>query len=320
MTPRGPGFLGNGVEAPETASHPSLAAALPGGPRLLEADGVLPEGRIDTGWNPEGFAAPRRRGHAPTLLAAGLAVLLLGWLVLAGLGFVQARFRDGAALGWLTVGVLGGGLWLVLAGLWGEWRAWRRLRQVDALRRLLARPDAALEQVQDGCRAWLGEIGAALPDGPAAIRAVECSTSLPQLRAVLRRQVAEPLRQATRAAGRRAALQGGVLVAISPSPALDGVLAGLRGLSLMRQVAALHGLRPNLAVTLALLRRVVGTAAGTAGIDLLAQVAVERLLTDTPGLRQLAAILPGASATALRLCRLADVTAAACCPLEPEAG
>ncbi len=44
-----------------------------------------------------------------------------------------------------------------------------------------------------------------------------------------------------------------MVVVISPSPALDGVLAGLRGLSLLRQVAAIHGMCPGAAVMLALL-------------------------------------------------------------------
>ena len=142
--------------------------------------------------------------------------------------------------------------------------------------------------------------------------------SLPRLRAVLRRQVAGPLRQASRVAGQRAALEGGVMVAISPSPALDGVLAGLRGLSLVRQVAQIHGLRPNLAVTVALLRRAVWTAAGVSGADLVAQAVSEQVLGRIPVLQHIAAAVPGSSVTALRLSRLAHVTAEACCPLAME--
>ncbi|WP_369923389.1 DUF697 domain-containing protein [Roseomonas sp. FDAARGOS_362] len=83
--------------------------------------------------------------------------------------------------------------------------------------------------------------------------------------------------------GPAGALEGGVMVAISPSPALDGVLAGLRGLSLVRQVAQIHGLRPNLAVTVALLRRAVWTAAGVSGADLVAQAVSEQVLGPDPG-------------------------------------
>lgn len=132
------------------------------------------------------------------------------------------------------------------------------------------------------------------------------------------REVSEPLRQTSRVAGQRAALEGGVMVAISPSPALDGVLAGLRGLSLVRQVAQIHGLRPNLAVTVALLRRAVWTAAGVSGADLVAQAVSEQVLGRIPVLQHIAAAVPGSSVTALRLSRLAHVTAEACCPLAAE--
>ena len=111
-------------------------------------------------------------------------------------------------------------------------------------------------------------------------------------------------------------MQGGVVVAISPSPALDGVLAGLRGLSLLRQVAAIHGMRPGAAVTVALLRRLAWTAAGTSGMDLLGQGPADSALSHWPGFKQVAAALPGSGLTALRLKRLAEVTAKACSPIE----
>ena len=107
-----------------------------------------------------------------------------------------------------------------------------------------------------------------------------------------------------------------MVVAISPSPALDGVLAGLRGLLLLRQVAAIHGMRPGGAVMLVLLRRLAWTAAGISAMDLLGQDLADSALSHVPVLRQLAAALPGSSLTALRLRRLADAAAQACSPLE----
>ena len=93
------------------------------------------------------------------------------------------------------------------------------------------------------------------------------------------------------------------------------VLAGLRGLSLLRQVAAIHGMRPGAAVTLSLLRRLTWTAAGTSGMDLLGQGLADSALSHLPVIRQLAAALAGSGLTALRLRRLAEVTAQACSPL-----
>ncbi|HEY8611065.1 MAG TPA: DUF697 domain-containing protein [Roseomonas sp.] len=146
--------------------------------------------------------------------------------------------------------------------------------------------------------------------------AVTAAPDVPLLRAALRRHLAGPLRQATRRAGSQAALEGGVVVAINPSPALDGVLAGLRGLSLLRQVAAIHGMRPGGAVTLALLRRLAWTAAGTSGLDLLGRSFADSALSHLPVIRQLAAALPGSGLTALRLRRLGDVTVQVCSPIE----
>lgn len=85
---------------------------------------------------------------------------------------------------------------------------------------------------------------------------------------------------------------------------------------MLREVAAIHGMRPGAAVTLALMRRVAWTAAGVSGLDLLGRTLADGALSHLPGLKQIAAALPGAGLTAFRLRRLADVAALACCPLE----
>ena len=72
------------------------------------------------------------------------------------------------------------------------------------------------------------------------------------------------------------------LVAVCPHPALDGLIAGARGLLVIRRVAALYGLRPGLTVTLALLRRVAWTATGTTGLSLVSQGLADHVLTGLP--------------------------------------
>ncbi|MBB5696513.1 hypothetical protein [Muricoccus pecuniae] len=91
--------------------------------------------------------------------------------------------------------------------------------------------------------------------------------------------------------------------------------AGLRGLSLLRQVALLYGLRPGGAVILALLRRLAWTATGLSGLDLLGRALADGTLAQAPVLKQIAAALPGTGLAAVRLKRLADVAAKACSPL-----
>ena len=132
--------------------------------------------------------------------------------------------------------------------------------------------------------------------------------------------MAGPLGEAAGQAGQRAALQAGALVALAPHPALDALLAGWRGVRLVREVAALHGMRPGTVASWALGRRVVATAAGTAGVDLLTQGLSDQLLQHMPVLRHVAGAVPGATLAAVRLYRLARVTAVACSPLSRPGG
>ena len=83
---------------------------------------------------------------------------------------------------------------------------------------------------------------------------------------------------------------------------------------LIRRVAALHGLRPGFAVTLALLRRVAWTA-GTTGLSTVSQGLADHALTGLPEVKHVAAAIPGTGAVAVRLPRLAGVTAEACYPM-----
>ncbi|MBL6459579.1 DUF697 domain-containing protein [Belnapia sp. T6] len=184
------------------------------------------------------------------------------------------------------------------------------------LRALLGRDDDPVAPAHTLALEWLNGLADRIPTASGARAAVIAAVDIPHLRAALRRHLAEPLRQATRQAGNRAALESGAVVAVSPSPVLDGVLAALRGVSLLREVAAIHGMRPGAAVTLALLRRVAWTAAGASGMELLCQTLADGALSHLPGLKQLGAALPGAGLTAFRLRRLAEVAALACSPNE----
>jgi putative membrane protein len=283
-----------GAPGAETEEASGALEAAPAEPLLLDMPEGMSAGRIDQGWAP---AVLRPRPAPPGSLgwiAGGLVVLLLGWLVLSAVGFVGDQFARSAAMGWSTVLVFGAGLLAVLWGLWREMRSFRQLRQVDTLRALLSRDDGPVGPARALALDWLGTLER-IPDPARAREAVATAPDVPLLRAALRRHLAEPLRQATRRAGSQ---------------------AGLRGLSLLRQVAAIHGMRPGSAVTLALLRRLAWTAAGTSGIDLLGRSFADSALSHLPVLKQLAAALPGSGLAALRLWRLADVTAQACSPIE----
>jgi putative membrane protein len=226
---------------------------------------------------------------------------------------VLAAFDRAAAYGWAAAAVLGAAGGMIGWALSAEWRAWRALARVDRLRALLE--GGALEPARDAALGWVGQVSARLRDPAAARAAVGGAGNVVELRAALQLHVAGPLAEAAGQAGQRAALQAGALVALAPHPALDALLAGWRGVRLVREVAAIHGLRPGAVATWALARRVVATAAGTAGVELLTQGLSDQLLQHMPVLRHVAGAVPGATLAAVRLYRLARVTAVACSPL-----
>jgi putative membrane protein len=127
--------------------------------------------------------------------------------------------------------------------------------------------------------------------------------------------VEAPLRTAVRRIGQDAAVRGAALVAISPHASWDGLIAAWQGLRVIRSVARLYGLRPGPAVTVALVRKVAWTAAGTAGVDLLSQTVADQALSSLPVARHVLAAVPGSGVAALRLYRLAWIAAEACTPV-----
>jgi hypothetical protein len=109
------------------------------------------------------------------------------------------------------------------------------------------------------------------------------------------------------------------MVAITPAPVLEGVIVGIRALLLIRQVAAIYGIRPGSLVMLALLRRIAWTAAGVSGFALVSQTLAAHTLHKLPWLKDFAAAFPESGLAAMRLNQLARMTAKACSPLT-EAG
>jgi putative membrane protein len=284
------------------------------GPMLLNAVSGEARGRIDPQWEPE-LVATRPSGRSPlSWLAGGLAVLLLSWLVLSLVAFAEDQFRRSSGLGVVTLICFGTALGLMTYGVWGELRAFRALHRVDELRRRFSHVDLSLPELRAIILPWLHTIRRHLEEPGRIVTIVEAAASPAEIKAALRREVAGPLRRAARQAGKRAALEGGAVVAITPAPVLEGVIVGIRALLLIRQVAGIYGIRPGFLVMLALLRRVAWTAAGVSGLALLSQT-LAHMLHQVPYLKDVAAALPETSLAALRLYRLASITAEACSPI-----
>jgi putative membrane protein len=319
---RGPGFVDTpqSESAEPPAAKPAMARPAPNSdmPILLDAVPGESRARIDPLWEPEIVARRKSGSNQLSWLAGGLAVLALSWLALSLAAFAQDQFNRSAGLGWLTLGCFGGALAMVGYGLWGEVRAWRALHRVEDLRHHLSRADLSAAQLRALLRPWLRIVGRHLDDDRRIMAAIEAAATSIEIAALLG-EVDRALRQAAQQAGKMAALQGGAVVAITPAPALEGILAAARGLILIRQIAGIYGIRPGLLVTFALLRRVVWAAAGVTGLAVLSQTLADQVLSKVPVIKHLASAVPEASLAALRLYRLAGITAEACSPVAGSA-
>jgi putative membrane protein len=273
------------IDTPPPRPHPSPRIEVEGIPApRLEAERLA---RV---------AEPERGVGTIPLVVGGAGVLVLGLAGLQTVNFVAAQFARSDVLGGLTLTVAVIGFGSTGAGVWRELRALLSLRTVDHLRAELSGPDPS--RTRPALRRWPSR----LPEGQAVKEAVETIED----RAV---------GSAARGIGRRVgAVQ--ILAAAVPSPAFDGLLMAWRWVRLVRQVAALHGLRPGLIGTLKLLRYTILAAAGVMATDLAVATRTRAVLSG-PLLAHVAGDVVGAGVAARRMIVLACATAAACSPVPP---
>lgn len=287
----------------------------PRGPRVLTEEEERPAPRLDFGW--EQTVAPvtpkreARRWSALSLAAAGLAVLLVGLSLLDVANFVAEQFARGAVLGWLTLAVaaIGYGLiaWAFLRELRGLWT----LAVVDRGRAAFARGDYV--EARRAALDW----AARTPAAAATLPALRGANDLDSMVALLEAGPLADLDRAAAAAGRGAATQAFAATAVVPSPALDAVFFAWRGMRLVREVAAIHGLRPGLMGTLALLRRAIFEAGAVAAADVAIDAAMRALVTN-PLLEKVAGEAGKGAVAARRMLLLARAAARACRILPPR--
>ncbi len=251
---------------------------------------------------------PRTRVGMPTLAASGLAVLVFGLAGLETGNFIADEFARSAILGWAALGVAATGFGLVGLGFWREFKALMALRGVDRLRANLHSTDPVRRA--RAARAWVRR----LPEAETLLPAIDAINDPDAILALLQSGPGAALRAKSEALGRTAALQAVAGIAAMPSPGLAGVFIGWRGLRLVRQIAALHGLRPGLLGTASLVRRTVTAAASVAGVEMAANTAAHAVLSG-PIAQHLAGEMAGAGVAARRMLVLARAAAAACSPL-----
>ncbi|WP_198384614.1 DUF697 domain-containing protein [Roseomonas sp. KE2513] len=265
------------------------------------------EARLDHAWEAETgpVAVPSLGISTLSLLAIGLSALILGFSTLAAGNYVAEQFGRAAWLGWLTLAVALGGFGALGGAVVREFRALFQLRAVDAARAAFVRGDHRAAKAH--VLAWAEPI----PLAAAALPALREAPDLSALRALLEAGPLAALDGEARALGRLAAIQGFAATAVSPSPALDALVVGWRGLRLVRQVAALHGMRPGVAATASLLRRAAFDAATVAATEVATDAAV-RAIVSNPLIGHVAGETATGAVAARRLITLARATAAAC--------
>lgn len=253
---------------------------------------------------------PTRAGGA-VLALAGIAVLAVGLAALQTANFVADQFTRSVWLGGLTLAVAVAGFGLILASTARELRGLFGLSRVDRLRAALASGNAG--RIHEAARRW----AATLPDAARLVPAIDAANDPDAILALLRAGPVAELRAQADALGRSAAFQMVAGIAATPAPALAVLLVAWRGVRLVRQVAALHGMRPGLLGTLGLLRRSVLSAGLVAGSEVAINAAAHALLSN-PMLTHALGEMAGAGVAARRMVLLARSTAIACSPLPPE--
>jgi putative membrane protein len=312
MTAFRPGFMDDPKTAePTPGPMPIVTIERQVNPGFVDTTSLPPEPR------PVAISAqPRSPGlGALGWIGAGLGILVVGGSLLSLTGFVVDQMARSQLLGWASLTTVSAGVFAVLWGVAREIRSYRRLTRVDALRGRLRPPAVPVEVARAECTAWLATVAHRLADPDQVRLAMNGCTTTDEVRAMLAHRAIEPLREQATAIGARAASQGAAMVAIIPSPALEGLAAGLRSLKLIRDIAALYGLRPGMSVTLGLMRRAAVTAASVYGVNEIAAAAAAHFLADAPVLRSIASAAPGAGITARRIYLLAQTVAEACSPL-----
>jgi putative membrane protein len=322
MTTIPAGFVDDGPEIGRSSSnsgHGMLPeAALPSGPFLLDPGDEPPVRRIDPEWDPQLFPVTRTEPTSIRSFAAGFAVLVGSLLVFSVAEFVERQFRSSNLVGGAAALSIVFGIALLCRGALNEWNSYRALQRVEVLRSALLGGGVELDGLRALCGLWLHSTRRHSIDVGPVLKMLEACSSSAEVRAVLNSRVIVDMQRTAEQAGRRAALKGCALIAVTPSPVLEGVVIALQGMSLLREIASIYGLRPSLIVTYALFSRVASTAVGVTGLDMLTQSISESLLHNLPIGKHFVDSIPGMGLAATRLQRLARVAADACSPLSAK--
>ena len=251
--------------------------------------------------------------------AAGLGLLIIGWIGIDLVQFVDGAFAHGGGLGAAaaaSVALATGGIgyWLV-----SELRGFWRLRSAERLRSLIPSAlSSELKQEIDAAAAILARdplLGEAVARFRVAREPHHSARDTLELFSLF---VLAPADRLAEAAIRRAAAQAFAINAVSPTALLDTLLFVARAMRLIREIAEVYGQRPGFAGTVHLLRRLV-TGAGLVGAaDLVGGVLVQQF--GGAVLERLSASAAESAYAAQKMARLGILAMAMCRPVDFHPG
>ncbi len=223
-----------------------------------------------------------RRDRVRTLALGGIAVFLVGWLVLDAVAWISAAFDRGPALGLAAAAVVIAGVAGAGALIAREVVSVFRLRSVEAIHRRLAED---VDRLPPGvARQAIADVLAVVPrerEVEAAIaafqRQVQVHHSARQQVDILSRTVLKPLDQRAEAHVRTGVLRAFGITAISPTALSDAVFFLACGVRMVRGIAASYGHRPTAATTVHLLRRLIYEAGKLGAVDIASASLVQQL-------------------------------------------
>lgn len=239
---------------------------------------------------------------------AALVVLIAGVASLEVLNFAVAQFERSVWLGSLSIAIIVPAASVLGWSILREWRGYSALAATEGLRAGLASQDPA--KVRANAKRWLTMIGASADTRKSVDSAPDAET----IRAILRAGPLARIEQETEEVARSAAFQVLVATAVSPWPAVDGLIVVWRSLRLVREIAQKYGLRPGTVGSLRLFHQLTLDAGSVAGTEVAVTMLSEALLNSS-AVGALAGQATGSAVAARRMIRLALAVARASRPL-----
>lgn len=218
------------------------------------------------------------------LLTGGVAAAVLTAAGLNAADLLTRAFAVNQGLGWGLAAMLGGAGAGLIGILWREWRGLARLRRYEALR--AQAEQAARDDFSGGgagARA-VGAVAALYQSRPELAPGLErLRLHLPdahddkQMLALTEREVLAPLDAAAYRLTSQAARDTALATALIPVALLDMTIVAWRNLKLVRDIAAIYGVRPGYWGSLALTRKLLGNLAVAGAGEGLTHAAVDTL-------------------------------------------